>query len=131
MKPVDLSQDALRFILTRIDSVPHLEALLLLYEQSVEHWSPELMAARLYVSTQRAKQILGDLERRKLAKLVSGASAAEYVYSPDSDATAQVMVEVVFAYRRRLTAVTMLIHAKGSISVQEFARAFDLRKEKE
>lgn len=128
MKPVELSQDALNFILTKIDSVPHMEALLLLYEQSGEHWTAELMASRLYVSTQRAGQILADLARRKLARQASETASQEYVYSPDTDATAQVMVEVVFAYRRKLSAVTMLIHEKGLHSVQEFARAFKLRK---
>jgi hypothetical protein len=123
-----LPKDVLQFVADEIDTVPHLEALLLLFEQPAEHWTVERTAARLYVPPEAAARILQDLERRRLVKPVPGAEVPEYVYDPEWDVRGRLMADVAAAYRRKLAAVAVFIHTKGSRSVREFARAFDFKK---
>lgn len=66
-----LPADVARFIENQIDSVPHMEALLLLWQSSPEAWGAKQLASRIYVSSDTAGQILRDLARRKLARVVS------------------------------------------------------------
>ena len=77
MEKRELPQDVLQFIAQEIDTVPHLEALLLLFEQAAEHWTVERAAARLYVPQDRAKQILSDLQQHRLARERPGADPVE------------------------------------------------------
>jgi hypothetical protein len=128
--PRELPQDVLQFIAREIDTVPHLEALLLLFENAAEHWTVERAAARLYVSSDRARSLLADLERRQLVRLVAGAPPAAYAYAPAGDASGQLIEKVALTYRRHLAAVAAFIHSKASRSVREFARAFEIKKDR-
>jgi hypothetical protein len=110
--------------------VPHLEALLLLYTQPAEQWTIVQVARRLYVSPARAMQILRDLERRTLVRVRPNPGAGEYEYDPAWDAAGQLMPEVKRAYASQLASIAMFIHSKAPSSVLEFARAFDLKKDK-
>ena len=110
--------------------MPHLEALLLLFEQAAEHWTVELTAARLYVPPERARQILADLERHGLARQLPGLDPAEYAYDGAWDRSGEMMERVAMTYRRHLAAVAAFIHSKASRSVREFARAFELKKDR-
>lgn len=130
MEKRELPQDVLQFIAREIDTVPHLEALLLLFENSAEHWTVERTAARLYVPRDRARDILADLERRRLVRLLPGAPEAAYSYDPGRDETGQMVNKVAATYRRHLSAVAAFIHSKASRSVREFARAFELKKDR-
>ena len=109
----ELPQEVLHFIAEQIDSVPHLEALLLLYKQPSEHWTAELTAARLYVSVETAAQILGDLEKRHLIGKRPGAPATEYLFDAAWDESGQLMSSVVMTYTRFLTPVATFIHSKA------------------
>ena len=128
MEKRELPQDVLQFIAQEIDTVPHLEALLLLFEQAAEHWTVERAAARLYVPQDRAKQILSDLQQHRLARERPGADPVEYVYDAGWDQTGELMAKVARTYRRHLSGVAAFIHSKASRSVREFARAFELKK---
>ena len=130
MEKRELPQDVLQFIAREIDTVPHLEALLLLFENPAEHWTVERASARLYVPPERAQNILADLERRRLVRLLPGAFHAEYAYDAVRDETGQLMEKVASTYRRHLSAVAAFIHSKASRSVREFARAFELKKDR-
>jgi len=126
----ELPQDVLQFIAEQIDTVPHLEALLLLYKQPSEHWTVEFTAIRLYVSLETAAQILRDLEQRRLIGKRPDAPATEYVFDATWDITGQLMAKVAMTYTRFLTPVATFIHSKAPRSVLEFARAFDLKKDR-
>jgi hypothetical protein len=125
-----LPKEVLRFVAEEIDTVPHLEALLLLFEQPGERWTVERTAARLYVPPDAAARILEDLERRRLVQAVPRAEPPEYAYDPEWDVSGRLMADVAAAYRRKLAAVADFIHSKGSRSVREFARAFDFKKDR-
>jgi hypothetical protein len=123
-----LPEDVLRFIERRIDTVPHLEALLLLWEDPQVSWSDSEIAARVYVSRERALGVLQDLARHDLIR-ASSESAERYVYNTAWD-EARLMQKVADTYRRHLVDLARIIHTKSaSEAVREFARAFQLKNE--
>ncbi len=121
----ELSDEVVRFIADYIDSVPQLEALLLLWDTAPRAWSVDELAGRIYVSPQATQDIASTLERRRL---VRRDERGAYAFDPDA-ASAASMAEVAGTYRRRLAQVAGLIHSKASQGVLEFARAFRLKKE--
>lgn len=128
MEPAPPHEDILRFIVDQIDTVPHLEALLLLWENPSNSWRVEDLTSRIYVSSDAAARILRDLEQRKLVK--PSAATVGYVFDFSWDPHGEFMRRVAATYRRHLVQVTTMIHAKASPSVREFARAFEIKKER-
>jgi hypothetical protein len=115
------------FLLKNIDSVPELELLLLLAEHVADLSVPEA-ASRIYVDESSSRLLLEGLTRRRL--VVAAGEPPRYRFGPlDPEDEARVR-EVARAYRMHLVAMANLIHSKASGSVQEFARAFDLKKDR-
>lgn len=121
-------EEVLRFILDYLESVPHLEALLLIWQNQTTVWHPDMLAARVYVSPAIGRAILEDLARHGLLRAVPEQRGA-YMYEPAWDAERGILPRLAELYRRQLIQVTKLIHSKGSASVREFARAFQIKKE--
>jgi len=120
-----IPENVLRFIERRIDSVPHMEALLLLWEDSARQWTDAQIAARVYVSDEQARLLLNDLARSGLI----AATPQGFAYNPTWDET-PLMGDVARAYREHLVQVSRLIHAKStSRAVRDFARAFEFKPE--
>lgn len=113
-----------QFVIDQIDSVPHLEALLLLWNRRPRQWSLEEMAKALYISLEATEAILYDLKQRGL---VTGEDAG-YSYDPASRHD-RLMAEVDRTYRHELVRISRMIHSKASPSVREFARAFKFKKD--
>jgi hypothetical protein len=118
-----------QFILEQIDSVPHLEALLLIWRSRPKHWLIEDMAKGLYVPAELAADILRDLASRDLIE-ETGNSPREYQYVT-SQSEDRLMQLLEATYRRELIRVTRMIHAKAPAAVREFARAFRFTREKD
>lgn len=128
MERSELPAEVLQFIAAQIDSVPHLEALLLLRESAPKSWNAEEIAARIYVGPDVASQILADLLRRGLVRATED-SASHYVYDPVWDPTGDLISRVSATYRQNLIRVAQFIHSKASSAVREFARAFEIKKD--
>jgi hypothetical protein len=124
----DIPEDVLRFLTAKIDSVPHLEALLLLADSPTQCWTVEQIAARLYMSPQAAATIVKDLQQHRLVT-PDEATPTRYCYDSAWDES-QLMPKIIETYRRRLVQVASFIHSKASASVREFARAFDFKKDR-
>ena len=124
----DIPEHVLQFLAEKIDTVPQLEALLLLWENPGRAWSQGEISARIYVAAETAVSVLQALQRRQLIS-IEGEDAAQYRYEPSWD-SAGLMEQVAAAYRRHLIPVATFIHSKASPSVREFARAFDLKKDR-
>jgi predicted transcriptional regulator len=118
-----------QFVLNEIDSVSHLEALLMLWNNRPKPWTVEQMAKALYVASPAAQGILQDLARRGL--IVAGPDSDHYNYESQSEDRDALMASVDYVYRRELVRISQMIHGKGPSSVREFARAFRFTKEKE
>jgi DNA-binding MarR family transcriptional regulator len=115
-----------QFILDSIDTVPHLEALLLIFQTPGTAWSVQELAARIYVNDKQAAAILDDLTRRALITRVEQ-SPAKYQFISRSQDQTQLLDQVAQAYRTQLVQVTRFIHSNASASVRDFARAFRLK----
>jgi hypothetical protein len=124
----ELPTDVLAFVEDQVDSVPHLEALLLLWKSAPDPWTASQIAARIYVGQDAATEILGDLTRRKLARTIDE-GAGSFAYDPAWDRSGDLMERVAAAYRQNLILVAHTIHAKASGAVREFARAFEIKKD--
>ena len=119
-----------RFILAQIDSVPHLEALLLLFNSRPKTWSSEEMARSLYVRNEVASKILDNLLHRKLI-VASHEKSDLFFYSSDDEARNAMLQDVDAIYRKEVVRISSMIHSKASAGVRDFARAFRLKKDKE
>jgi hypothetical protein len=128
MNAPEISERVLRFIAESVDSVPQIEALLLLWQEPDKGWSVDDIAARIYVTRETAQSILRSLQVRQLATFDNPASS--YRYSAAWDTSGTLMAEVAAVYRRQLVRVTTIIHSGASSSVRAFARAFDLKKDR-
>jgi predicted transcriptional regulator len=118
---------AYEFILNEIDSVPHLEALLLLWNSRPNAWLAEDLGKRLYIDAKTAKALLQDLARRNL---LAAAADEAFRYQAGSDRDT-VIAFVDRIYRQQVVRISTLIHTKASSAVLDFARAFRLKKERE
>lgn len=121
----DLQRQELdRFILDEIDSVPHLEALLLLWNDKPRQWSIDEMAKALYISREATHSILQDLRQRGFAK----SDDDRYSYDP-AYGREYLIQKLDRTYRREIIRVSNMIHSKASPAVREFARAFKFKKD--
>ena len=119
-----------RFILAQIDSVPHLEALLLLFNSRPRAWSIDEMANSLYVHDEVASKILdGLLQRNLIAAKADAAEACFYI--PENATIGRLLEDVDAIYRKEVVRISSLIHSKGSAGLRDFARAFRIRKDKD
>lgn len=121
-------QEILQFILEHLETVPHLEAALLIWQNQSTAWTADLLARRIYVSTAMGRNILEDLSRQGMLSK-SESSDPTYMYDPGWDVGRGMLPRIADLYRRQLIQVTKLIHSKGPSSVREFARAFQIKKE--
>jgi hypothetical protein len=119
-----------RFILAQIDSVPHLEALLLLFKSRPKPWSIDEIANSLYVHDDVASKILDGLLQRNLIAAGSDAAEARF-YIPDNAMMSRLLEDVEAAYRKEVVRISSLIHSKGSGGLRDFARALRIRKDKD
>lgn len=118
-----------RFIADKIDTVPHLEALLLLWSESDKIWTDTALAAAIYVSQDHAAGILRDLAQYRLLRVEPGAPPI-YSYDAAWDPGDKLMPALAETYRRHLIRVSTFIHSKASSAVREFAKAFEIKQER-
>jgi hypothetical protein len=117
-----------QFILDQIDTVPHLEALLLAWKKRPKVWPVDEMAHALFIPEDLAEQVLRDLAERELLQRSADGSFGYAAISQEQD---ELVCDVEATYRRELIRVTRLIHGKAPSSLREFARAFRFKKEKD
>jgi DNA-binding IclR family transcriptional regulator len=123
-----IPEDIKQFILTSIDSIAQLEALLLLRANPQERWSVAAVAKRLYITEPETLSLLANLCEQGLV-ISRETEPSEYVYQPRSAYLTQVVERVAELYANHLVPVTNLIHSKPRTRIQEFADAFKLRKD--
>ena len=128
MSPPDIPQHILAFVASSIDSVPQMEALVLLWEIQARAWSIEEIAARIYVSKEVATDIVSTLQRRRFIR-PEESDPTRWRYD-SSTPDGPVIAETAAAYHRHVVALATYIHSKASASVREFARAFDFKKDR-
>lgn len=123
-----IPSDVKQFILTNIDSIAQLEALLLLRAAPTEKWAVVAVAKRLYITEQETAPLLTSLCERGLIA-ISDAESVQYTYQQTSPDLARMVDRLAEVYAKHLVPVTNLIHSKPRTRIQEFADAFRLRKD--
>ena len=91
------------FIHSELDSVPHLEALLLLWRNAPNGWSAAQIAAHLYISQGQGAAIGEDLHRRGLIARDAGGA---FFYDPSREELNGLVEAVDKTYRRDLIRIS-------------------------
>ena len=123
-----IPDDVRRFLMRHIDSIAHLEALLLLRENHTVSWLVPAVAARLYLTPEEVAPLLGRLAADGFLT-ATDSPATEYRYGPSTPELAAITDRVAMEYAKHLVPITKLVHEKPRMRVQEFADAFKLRKD--
>jgi hypothetical protein len=119
--------DVARFVLTSVPSVPYLEAMLLLRQQTSVAWDAKAVSHRLYITEAKAEALLNELTSAGV--LACDASVPAYRYSPVSAELSGLIDKLAVVYAKHIIDVSNLIHTKSGTQVQQFADAFKLRKD--
>jgi hypothetical protein len=119
-----LPDDVRRLLLGAIPSVPHLEALMLLRDESGA-WAASAVAKRIYVNAERATALLRDL----VAQGLLIASNDAFTFAPLDPAARETVDRLAALYSRHVVEIARLLHAKRDAAAHEFADAFRLRKD--
>lgn len=101
----------LEFIEARIQSVPQLEALLLLHRDPQRQWRIEELSGELHISVERAAHVLDSLAACGLA--VADKAQSAFRYASAWDQSGNLMNEVALVYRRNLVQISTLIHSRS------------------
>lgn len=126
MSASNIPADVRRFLLAVIESVPHLEALLLLRADPARSWDAHALAARLYVDEGAASRLLADLRNHQLTEQDT---AGQWRFDADNPERAGTVDRLAEVYSRHVVEVAELIHSKSDRKAQRFADAFRWRKE--
>ena len=117
--PADLRE----FILRYIDSVAHLEALLLLRANADTDWDTATIAQRLYTTEQQAADVLAQLCSDGLLTC----EEERYRYGKQSLENLTTIDRLADSYAKHLIPITNMIHGKPR-RIRQFADAFKFRK---
>ncbi|HEY6529793.1 MAG TPA: hypothetical protein VIZ65_13955 [Cellvibrionaceae bacterium] len=119
--------DELRRFISSIESIPHLEAMLLLREDVKAIWHEAVIANRLYMSEDKATGILHDL---CLANICTYIPDQGFSFSPNGELS-QKITQLAAYYASHLIEVTNMIHTKSDPHkrLRQFANAFKFKKE--
>ncbi|MCE3602358.1 hypothetical protein LXA47_01855 [Massilia sp. P8910] len=123
----DIPIEVRRFILTTIPSVPHLEALILLRATAPAAWSPQDLAQRLYVPPALAREVMTYLSYAGM--LHSDELSSVYAFRTLTPELGSLIDELAQLYSSNLVEITHLIHSKLDRKAQQFADAFNFRKD--
>jgi hypothetical protein len=125
-----LVSDPYEYILEYVDSVPHLEAMILFWNSRPVGWTCDELASRLYIPAEKVGGVIRDLVRLQVVQEHPG-PREKFSYFPRSDEQNNLMLRIDDAYRRDLVRISTMLHSKASSPVREFARAFRFRKDKD
>jgi DNA-binding MarR family transcriptional regulator len=98
--------------------------LLLLRNEPQQRWDANAVARRLYIDEPRAAATLQRLVQRGLAAPHDGGRR----YAAETPALGDAVQALCDIYSQRLVAITALIHGKTARGIEEFARAFVIRR---
>jgi DNA-binding IclR family transcriptional regulator len=123
----DIPPNVRRFILTSIPSVPHLEALILLRSTAPSRWSASALAQRLYVPPAVALDVMAYLCHAGM--LEHDDASLSYAFGTKTVELEAIVDAVALQYSKNLVDMTLLIHSRLDRKAQQFADAFNFKKD--
>ena len=127
MDPTALPPDVVQFLHARIDTVPELEALLLMHGDPSGAWDSGGLSGRLYVSVRESTSILAKLAR---LGLVTASEGGAFRFDPASPDCA-VVDRLAQSYQKHLSLIARVIHEKPALGLREFAQAFTVKRQED
>jgi hypothetical protein len=122
MEQTNLPDDIKRFILISIESVPHLEAIVLFHREPEIEWDPKMIAQSLFINEKKAAEILVDLYNSGFT--VKQKDIPLYQYLPNTPELGTMVGRLAEVYNNNLIEVTLLIHSKINKQAQIFGDSF-------
>lgn len=124
----DLPPAVTAFLASHIDSLEHLELLLLVMHAPERWWDAPAVSTELDLHPDAARQALDHLASRNLLAIrVTG--DVRYQYQPGRQDLATAARQVADAYRSRRLAVLKLVTRPERRSLRDFADAFRIRRD--
>jgi hypothetical protein len=120
------SEELERFIKEQIRSLEQLEILLLLSSAPGKKWTEQAVYEVIKSSRASVSARLNELVSQKL---LSTETATVFTFSPESETVKRLVQELAVAYKQRPVRVVELLYSRPPDAVEEFAKAFKLRKE--
>lgn len=124
-----LSGELELFIASEIQSLEQLEILFLLSGNPHKWWTAKSVYEVVKSSLQSVQERLNQMVQRGLIKEETG-SEVHYQFAPADEGMWRIVAELRDAYKERSVKVVQAIYSKPPDGVQEFARAFRVRKDK-
>ena len=124
-KSEDIPSDVRRFILTSIASVPHMEALVLVCADPEQRWTAPELAKRLYITPASAAVVLDDLRQSAIVAF----DPANDTFFFESNPGNGLVQRAAALYASHLVEISLLIHSKLDRKAQQFADAFNFRRD--
>lgn len=126
--PDNFPPELKRFVEQYIESVPQLEALLLLRDNPQKGWNAADIAKALYIPEEAATSLVVDFLRRGFIRPDPHDNTL-YFYRAPNEGVDRLIGELGAAYHDRRVAVISLIYSKPINKVQTFADAFRFGRE--
>jgi DNA-binding transcriptional ArsR family regulator len=121
MSASNIPADVRRFLLAAIETVPHLEALLLLHSDPAKEWSAGALSLRLYIDEPTATRLLAELRDRHFVREERG---DRWRFDAHDAARTEIIDRLSEVYARHVVEVAELIHSSSDRKAQRFADAF-------
>ena len=126
MAAIGIPEDVRRFLDEQIESLEHLEILLLLEREGGRPLDAAGIARAVGLAPATTERRLSELQRRGL--LVRTETGA-YRYAPSSDRVAALMPSLVALYREQRLTVIHAVSERALKRLRNFADAFRLRRD--
>jgi hypothetical protein len=123
------SEELEKFIAAEVNSLEQLEILLLLSGNPHKWWSAKGVYEVIKSSMQSVQDRLDEMVARGILRK-DAADAALFQFGPKDETVWRITTELRDAYKERSVKIVQAIYSKPPDAVQEFARAFRLRKDK-
>jgi hypothetical protein len=122
------SEELEKFIAAEINSLEQLEILLLLSGNPHKWWTAAGVYEVIKSSVQSVQDRLDEMVQRGILRKESD-NDVRYQFAPANEAIWNITSELRDAYKERSVKVVQAIYSKPPDAVQEFARAFRVRKD--
>jgi hypothetical protein len=122
------SDELEKFIAAEINSLERLEILLLLSGNPHKWWSAKSVYEVIKSSMQSVQDRLNEMVSRGILRMETD-NEVRFQFGPKDEAVWRITTELRDAYKERSVKVVQAIYSKPPDAVQEFARAFRLRKD--
>jgi hypothetical protein len=123
-----ISEDVQQFLVKQVRSIERLEILLLLSSSPERRWTVEDVYRAVLTNEHSVEETL---ERFCQADLAGKSEAAPwtYRYSPASEEVKSLVAQLAKLYKQRPVSVIDIIYRRSVSDIEEFAKAFKIRKD--